>query len=73
MSSKINRREFDFKVIEFKRNLIRELLNQCTKEEQAFFDFMYKSIEDIQEDKMSQAYSQCQATLKKNKECGELK
>jgi len=53
-------------VTEFKRNLVRDLLNQCTKDQQVFFNRIYKSIEDIREDQMDRAYDQCKRTLEKN-------
>ncbi len=59
--------EFDIKSIEFKRNLVKELLSQCTEEQQGFFNRMYKSIDDIPEEKMRWAYLQCQRTIENNK------
>ena len=58
--------EFDNKSKEYKRKLVRDLLVQCTDEQQKFFNRMYGSIETISEDKMRHAYSQCERTLLKN-------
>ena len=58
--------EFDEKVKEFKRDLVRGLLNQCTEKQKAFFNRMYKSIENIPEEKMRNAYDQCRRTLINN-------
>jgi hypothetical protein len=53
---------------DFKRECIRELLDQCTEKQIEFFNKMYKSIEQITEDKMYRAYDQCLRTiLKKEK------
>jgi len=60
-------KEFDRQVKEFKRGLVRELLAQCTSEQQAFFDRLYKGIEHIKEEQMRNAYDQCSRTLAKNK------
>lgn len=58
--------EFDNKTKEYKRELIRDILVQCTEKQQEFFNRMYGSIETIPEDKMRHAYSQCERTLLKN-------
>lgn len=52
---------------EFKREKIRELLNQCTEPQKDIFNRMYKSIDAIPESKMDNAYDQCCRTLEKNK------
>ncbi len=57
---------FDEKSKEYKRELIHEILVQCTEEQKKFFNRMYGSIETIPEDKMKHAYSQCERTLLKN-------
>ncbi len=59
------RKEFDKKSIEFKREMVRKVLLKCTSEQQTFFNRMYKSIDDIPEEKMRWAYQQCKATAKK--------
>ena len=52
---------------EFKRTLLRELLQQCTIEQQEMFGRMYKSVEDISEDKIPWALQQCERTIEKNR------
>ncbi len=58
--------EFDLKVKEFKREMVRENLNNCTEKQIDLFNRMYGSIEAIKEDKMRHAYNQCRRTLEKN-------
>tara|TARA_Y100000310_G_scaffold334124_1_gene413113 strand:- start:137 stop:358 length:222 start_codon:yes stop_codon:yes gene_type:complete len=60
--------EFDSKVKEFKRALVREWLNRCTEDQKSLFNKMYGSIDTITEEKMRCAYSQCKLTVKKNTE-----
>jgi hypothetical protein len=55
------------KATEFKREQLRGVLNQCTPEQIAFFNRMYKSIDLIPEEKMDRAYEQCIATIEKNR------
>ncbi len=43
------------------------LLDQCTKEQQAFFDRMYGSRDTIPEEKIDWAIQQCERTIAKNK------
>jgi hypothetical protein len=47
------------KAREFKREQLRELLKQCTEEEVAIFNRIYKSVEEIPESKMDDVYQQC--------------
>ena len=42
-------------------------LDQCTKEQQAFFDRMYGSRDTIPEEKIDWAIQQCERTIAKNK------
>ena len=58
--------EFDLKVKEFKRELVRENLNNCTEKQIDLFNRMYGSIEVIKEDKMRHAYNQCRRTRNLN-------
>lgn len=60
--------EFETQTVEFKRNLIRPLLQQCTEPQKALFNRMYGSIEAIQEKQMAHAYRQCKRTVEKNNE-----
>jgi len=59
-------KEFDAKVKEVKRGMVRELLEQCTPDQIKFFNRMYGSIEKISEANMRHAYRQCKATIAKN-------
>jgi len=61
------KQEFDVKVLEFKRGLVEELLDQCTKDQKEFFNRLYGGIDKLKEDSMSTAYDQCKRTLEKNK------
>jgi hypothetical protein len=51
------------KANKFKREQLRELLNQCTQEEIAVFNQMYVSIDKIPDNKMDHAYQQCLNTI----------
>ena len=53
---------------EFRLRALRELLNQCTKEQQAFFKRMYPydSLEEMPLAKLEYGIEQCEATIKKN-------
>ena len=55
---------------EYKREQLRGILYQCTPEQVAFFNRMYKSIDDIPDSKMDWAYQQCLSTIEKNKKNG---
>ena len=59
--------EFKLKVIEYKRGLVKELLDQCTDKQQLLFNRMYKNIDEIKEEKMGIVYDQCKKTVEKNK------
>lgn len=58
---------FGKQVADYKRNMLRELLDQCTEKQIDFFNRMYGSVDLIPEDKMKRAYEQCKDTLIKNK------
>lgn len=60
-------KEFDSKIKEFKRYLVRDLLIQCTLKQIALFNRMYQSIELIKEKDMRCAYGQCARTLEKTR------
>lgn len=51
-----------------KRELLKKLYDQCTEPQQQLFCRMYKSIEDIPEDKIDWAIQQCERTIEKNEE-----
>ena len=67
LNSKEFLNEFDLKGKEFKREMVRESLNNCTEKQIDLFNRMYGSIEAIKEDEMRHAYNQCRRTLEKNK------
>ncbi len=52
---------------DFRKEKLIELLNQCTLEQQAFFDRMYGSRDTIPDEKIDWAIRQCEGTIKKNK------
>ncbi|KKL61132.1 hypothetical protein LCGC14_2198350 [marine sediment metagenome] len=60
-------KEFDLKSLEFKREMIRERLEQCTEGQVDMFNRMYGSIEAVPESKMRHAYFQCVETIEGNK------
>ena len=55
------------KVKEFRKNVLKDLYNQCTPEQQQFFCRMYKSIDEVPESKIDWAIQQCEKTIAKNK------
>ena len=61
-------KEFRKIVRDFKRELVRAELNKRTEKQIAFFNRMYKSIDDIKETDMENAYSQCKMTEKKERD-----
>jgi hypothetical protein len=56
------------KIDKFKRQFIKELLSQCTEEQQALFKRMYGSVDTMDEKNMAWAIHQCEATIKSNEE-----
>lgn len=65
MSATLER--LDKQIDNLKRRELRNLLSQCTKGQQIFFARMYKSVEEISEDRISWAIQQCKGTIAKNK------
>ncbi len=59
---------FKAKVENFKREELKKLLIQCTEKQQAFFGRLYKSVEEIPEDRIPRAVQQIEATIKINNE-----
>ena len=53
---------------DFKKEKLIELLNQCTKKQQTFFDRMYGSRDTIPEEKIDWAIQQCEKTIENNKD-----
>ena len=49
---------------------LRVLLNQCTKDQQFFFNRMYGSIEAVPEGKINRVIRQCERTIKMNRKKG---
>jgi hypothetical protein len=54
------------RVTEFKRQIMRDFLAQCTEAQVDLFNRMYGSVETIAEDKMDWAIQQCERTVLKN-------
>ena len=50
----------------YRKTQLHNLLDQCTKEQQAFFDRMYGSRDTIPEEKIDWAIQQCERTITKN-------
>ena len=50
----------------YKKAQLHGLLDQCTKEQQAFFDRMYGSRDTIPDEKIDWAIQQCERTIAKN-------
>ena len=54
------------KLIEDKREALRELYNQCTDRQQSLFNRMYNSVDEVPEDRLNWAIKQCENTIKNN-------
>ncbi len=55
------------KIDKYKREVLKELLSQCTEKQQEFFDHMYiYGIDHMPKDKINWAIIQCENTIKKN-------
>jgi hypothetical protein len=54
------------RVTEFKRQMMRDFLAQCTEAQVDLFNRMYGSVDKIPEDKMDWAIQQCERTVAKN-------
>ena len=55
------------RVDQFPRQILKELYDQCTEEQQGFFRRMYVSLEEIPDEKVRWAIQQCERTIEKNK------
>lgn len=55
---------------DYRRQVLADLLAQCTLEQIDLFNRMYGSIEDIRDDQIDWAIQQCERTIKENKERG---
>lgn len=58
-----SQKHFNEKVLNFKREILRKQLKKCSKTQKEMFKRMYKSIDDINEDRMVWAYYQIMQTL----------
>lgn len=58
--------EFDSKVLEFKRALIKELLGKCSKSQLAFFNRLYGNIDEIPDERAKNAWLICKRTITLN-------
>lgn len=54
------------KIEEYRKQILVELYNKCTKEQQELFNRMYVSVDDIPESKINWAIQQCERTILKN-------
>jgi len=59
---------YDDMIQGFARDQIKLLLDQCTPEQQAFFNRIWGSVEKVPEDKLKTAWQQIDRTLAKNNE-----
>ncbi|MFA5174745.1 MAG: hypothetical protein WC438_06185 [Candidatus Pacearchaeota archaeon] len=53
--------------------ILIDLLSQCKKEQVDFFNRMYKSVEEIPDEKIDRAIDQCKRTIDKNAKKNEKK
>ena len=60
--------EYNSKMENYGRNEVRVLLEKCTKEQQAFFKRIFKSVDEITPGKIKIAYDLCVRTINKNLE-----
>ncbi len=59
--------DFNKKVEQFERSILKDLLLQCTQEQQQFFIKLYPGgVANIPREKIERAVEQCEATIKKN-------
>lgn len=56
------------KIDNYKKQCLKELLDQCTEDQQKLFFRMYESIDKIPDEQFNWAVKQCERTIKKNKE-----
>ncbi|WP_020469661.1 hypothetical protein [Zavarzinella formosa] len=54
------------RITDFKRQMLRDFLAQCTEPQVSLFNQMYVSVEVIPESKMDWAIQQCERTVIKN-------
>lgn len=57
---------FQKEMDDFARQQLQKLYDQCTPEQQAFFNRMYKSVQEIPLNKINWAAQQCERTIAKN-------
>lgn len=55
------------------RNKLINLYHQVTDKQKEFFNRMYKSIDEIPDEKIEWAIKQCERTLEKNRENRDIK
>ncbi len=56
----------DKAVTNMKRQMIRDILDQCTKDQQEFFDRIWPN--GVPDEDLEGAYSLCERTIKKNEQ-----
>jgi len=54
------------RIEDFKQQVLNELLNQCTPEQQNLFDRMYGNLRKVPKDEFEKAIQQCELTIIKN-------
>lgn len=58
--------EYEQRVDEYKRQLLREGLSQCTEAQVNMFNRMYGSVDTIADDQIEHAFLQIENTVRKN-------
>ena len=58
--------DLDVKTLEYQRQRVKDSFNKCTPKQQRFFIRIYGEVDLIEKDKIDEAYSIIQRTLKKN-------
>lgn len=62
--------EYVDKIKAYERKLLVEVLTKCTERQQTKFKMIYGSLESIHQDKIKEAITLCERTIKKNEEGG---
>lgn len=55
------------KIADFRREMLKDLYNQCTPAQQHIFNLMYKGLEHVSDEKIDWAIEQCERTIIKNR------
>lgn len=65
-------KEFDQKIMEYKKSLLKPILEQCTDGQKDMFARMYTNIDSMKEVSMRHAYGQIKRSLSNNKNKEEI-